>query len=131
MEQLEDGLTGKAFTEAELAQLVEAAIENDEPSALGALLHIGADPTGVAGAWLRSYANPDWSHLHHAIDVEIDAAAQAGVPPDLRLVRLLVEAGADTAAQNESGEFPIDMARRRGHDAAVRLLERIGRDRYG
>jgi hypothetical protein len=126
-DDLESALRAEPFTEDELSQLVESAIEHNNGAALTALLRSGADPNGTSRFWRRSYKPPDWSHLHHAIDVEIDAEWQWHIPAVLGLVRPLVMAGADISALNSKGSRPIDMARERCHTVAVAYLEAVER----
>jgi len=126
-DDLESELRAGLLTEDELSQLVESAIEHNNGRALIALLRGGADPNGTSRSWRRSYKAPDRSHLHHAIDVEIDAERQWNIPAVLSLVRPLVMAGADISALDSKERRPVDMARERGHKVAVAYLEAMER----
>jgi len=97
------------------------AIEKDNPARLAALLSAGVPPT---------YDSADgWTPLHHAVDVEGDAYSQDRIPCDLRLVRLVLEAGADVGAVYTARgrrKTPLDLATRYGHDAAVNAITTAG-----
>lgn len=70
---------------------MRAAIEHDDPARLVRLLRCGVAPV---------YRDQDdgWSPLHHAVDVEADFSHEAGTSRDLRLVRPLIDAGAEVNA---------------------------------
>jgi ankyrin repeat protein len=74
-------------------------------------------------------ADPDgqWTHLHHAIDVEADAAAQTGEPLTVEVTRLLLELGADPTIADHRGRTALQEAEYRGHVLALQL----GRDPTG
>ena len=66
--------------------------------------------------------------LHHAIDLEIDAASQADEPENAKtiLTKLLLDAGADMNGADSDGRAPLRMAIERGHKEAERLLQARG-----
>ncbi len=78
-----------------------------DPEMVQAFLDAGADPHHIDD--VASYGN---SPLHYA--------AQAG---SLEAVRLLLAVGADPTVENETGEYPRDLAARAGHDEVVAALE--------
>jgi ankyrin repeat protein len=98
---------------------LHAAIENGHINVITYLLASGADIE-----YLCSGMRP----LHHAIDLEIDAAAQADESddPEPALTRLLLDAGADINGKDTSGMTPLQMAVARGHKKAERLLRSRG-----
>ncbi len=63
--------------------------------------------------------------LHHAIDIEVDAAAQTGEPLTADLSRLLVARGADLG-HRWHGQTPLEAANERGHHLAVKVIEAVG-----
>ena len=64
--------------------------------------------------------------LHHAIDIEVDAAAQTGEPLAVELTELLVLRGADLG-HRWHGQTPLEAANERGHHLAVTVIEAEGR----
>ena len=66
--------------------------------------------------------------LHHAIDLEIDAATQATIlkEPEPVLTKILLDAGANVNGTDDSGMTPLQMAVDRGHKQAQRLLRSKG-----
>lgn len=63
--------------------------------------------------------------LHHAIDVEVDAAAQTGSPLSVEMTRMLVEFGADLN-HRWNGQTALGAAITRGHFLAEELLRSHG-----
>ena len=63
--------------------------------------------------------------LHHAIDIEVDAAAQTGEPLAVELTELLVLRGADLG-HRWHGQTPLEAANERGHHLAVKVIESAG-----
>jgi ankyrin repeat protein len=64
-------------------------------------------------------------------DTILHCAARAGYP---RVVRLLLQKGADASARNAAGQSPLDIAQSGGHAEAAALLRNAGnieRDYYG
>lgn len=63
--------------------------------------------------------------LHHAIDIEIDSAAQQNASefPEPTLTRLLLEAGASIDSHDYKGRTPLEFARVAGHKKAEALLK--------
>lgn len=59
--------------------------------------------------------------LHHAIDLEVDSAAQTGESLKVGLTRLLVERGADLD-HRWHGQTPLEVAEHRGHHLAVAVI---------
>jgi ankyrin repeat protein len=89
------------------------AIEQDQSDELRDLLDGGTPPT---------YIGEVWTPLHHAVDAESDFHTQTGVVPDLRLVRLLLDAGAEVnAVSNVDGRCvtPLDIAFDYANEAAI------------
>ncbi|ADG66728.1 hypothetical protein Plim_0884 [Planctopirus limnophila DSM 3776] len=62
------------------------------------------------------------SPLHWAVDSEADCARQMGTKPNVEIVRLLLEYGADPNSKNKHGT-PYDMAQRYGFSKACELLK--------
>ena len=98
---------------------LHAAIENEQIDVINYLLTSGADIEYPCGG-MRP--------LHHAIDLEIDAASQADEPENANttLTRLLLDAGADINGTDGEGKTPLQMALERGHEKAERLLRARG-----
>lgn len=101
-----DGANPNATSRQGAESALMAAVEHDQVEILRLLLQQGADV---------NYATvTGWTALHHAVDLEVDSCNQGGPPPDLRLVRPLLEAGArvDVAWHSDRGpRTPIEMAR--------------------
>jgi ankyrin repeat protein len=102
---------------------VRAAIEHDDPARLVRLLRSGVAPV---------YRDQDdgWSPLHHAVDVEADFSHEAGTSRDLRLVRPLIDAGAEVNAVWTSpggvAKTPLDIALDYLYEDAAAALRRAG-----
>ena len=81
------------------------------------------------GAGIDDAGSDDWSPLHAAIDMEVEIALfeldthGTSFAPSSTISALLLERGADPKAKNSRGETPLDLARERGHLAAVALLQ--------
>lgn len=100
--------------------LAHQAVENEDVAELLALLSAGGDVNEV-----EPYSG--FSLLHHAIDVERDAAAQTGEPLSVEMTRLLVEHGADLGLRDRDGRSPLQLAVSVGHLPAAEII----RDRQG
>ena len=73
-----------------------------------------------AGAAINEYVGQGWTPLAHAIDIESDAASQAGLSPDevsTELVELLLAAGAKPT------ERAFELARAYNNHKAMLLLQ--------
>jgi ankyrin repeat protein len=85
-----------------------------------------------AGADLNALTDYDgWTHLHHAVDIDVDSVSQASSDEqDFRerltfpTTRLLLSLGADPTIPNDKGETPLDMIMRWGEE----VWERFARD---
>jgi ankyrin repeat protein len=112
----------QAFPPSDIA--LYAVIEHDDPDGLRKLLASGAQPRYVG----RSGAH-GWTPLHHAVDCEGDYHNQANTPHDLRLIRPLLDAGAEVNAVYEgNGErrTPLDLAATYLHEPAVEAIRAAG-----
>lgn len=86
------------------------AVEQGDLASLVEILDRGADVD-----------DPDWDGatlLHHAIDIEVNGAAQSDQPLRAELTRLLVTRGANLGWRWR-GQTPLETALARGHDLAV------------
>lgn len=61
--------------------------------------------------------------LGHAVQMECEVHSTDGVLMDCRLVRPLLEAGADPLLPADNGQTALGHARRIKHESAVRLME--------
>jgi uncharacterized protein len=89
------GIGGPGWSRAHLA------VEHDDLPTLARLLSDGAD-----------VQDPDargCTLLHHAVDVEVDCAAQGG-PLHVDTTALLLARGADPLAADPGGQTPLDSA---------------------
>jgi ankyrin repeat protein len=100
---------------------LHAAIENEQVGVINYLLASGADV---------EYACGGMRPLHHAIDLEIDAATQTDEQEGAEAImtKLLIDAGADINERDNDGRTPLRMAIERGHKKAERLLRSRGAD---
>lgn len=98
---------------------LHAAIENRHIDVINHLLNSGADTEYICSG-MRA--------LHHAIDLEIDAATQANDPefPEPVITKILLNAGAKIDGKDISGKTPLQMAIERGHKRAEKLLRSRG-----
>jgi ankyrin repeat protein len=93
-------------------------------TALIAAAHLGHD--GVVRTLLRAGAPPDhvnnlgWTALIESI------VLGDGGPRHVATLKALIDAGADVNLADRSGTTPLALARSRGYDAMVALLERAG-----
>ncbi len=101
-----DGSLAGAYSEDGWTALHLVAYFGHLEAALVLLDH-GADPE------VRSRNRMENTPLHAAVANRQVAAA-----------RLLLERGADRAAQKDDGLTPLDLARENGHDAVIALLPR-------
>jgi ankyrin repeat protein len=103
-----DGVAGPGWSRAHVA------VEHEDLPALAQLLTDGAD---AEDADARGF-----TLLHHAVDVEVDGAAQTGQPLHVDTTALLLTRGANPLAEDASGQTPLDSAERRGHWLAAGLF---------
>jgi hypothetical protein len=95
-----------------------AAVEHERLDELRRLLDAGWD--------VDDPTDDGMTLLHHAIDIEVDAAAQTGEPLAVELTELLVLRGADLG-HHWHGQTPLEAANERGHHLAVTVIEAAGR----
>lgn len=98
---------------------LHAAIENMNVEIIKHLLDSGAYTEFVClGA----------TTLHHAIDIEIDAAIQMNAVelPEPVITQMLLDAGAKINGLDVGGQTPLQMAQSRGHKKAAGLLKSLG-----
>jgi|SRR5215468_2117825 len=98
---------------------LHAAIENWQIDIISYLLTSGAD---------TEYIFLGMRPLHHAIDLEIDAATQANdsEDPEPLITKILLDAGANINGKDHRGRTPLRMAIERGHKKAEKLLRSKG-----
>jgi ankyrin repeat protein len=93
------------------------AVELGHVDVVVELLRGGADVNWATGI--------GWTALHNAIDVEADAYTQGHGGRDLRVIEILLDAGANVNAPwsgSQGIETPIDVARTYGWQEAVDVL---------
>lgn len=96
------------------------AVEYYQPEIIELLCACGADAnTKKPGGW---------TPLHLAVDIEADSAHQEGRAPSTRLIRLLLEAGADPTIEDEQGMTAGDLAVEWQHAGASELLRHRGKE---
>jgi len=95
---------------------LHASIEGMQTEVLRYLLASGAD---------KEYMCSGMRPLHHAIDIEIDAATQENDSeyPEPKLTEILIDSGANINGEDSEGITPMQMAKRRGHKEAEKLLQ--------
>ena len=91
------------------------AIEQGEYEVVKTLLDLGAEVE-------RRTACGTWTPLLHAVDVVSDAAIQLCRPPDNRLIRLLLDHGANVRQRCSDGETAIELARKYLNPEAEKML---------
>jgi len=94
-----------------------------QPQTLRFLLEHGASPNDSYLVRLTP--------LGHAVQMECEVHSTDGVLMDGRLVRPLLEAGADPLLPADNGQTALDHARRTKHESAVRLMEEDRRSPSG
>ena len=115
-----------------------AAIEEESLPSVESLLVLGADPNAEIGK--ASYLLParmEWQHVNRLEAAELDTRyelryrtqrwtplLEAVETGDRRMVRLLLENGADPAHRTEDGMTALDLAERLGYDEIVGLLRK-------
>jgi ankyrin repeat protein len=88
------------------------------------LLATGVHPDAVPDLYTR----PLWSEVGLAIgDDDEEEGAAVLERPDLRFVELLLKYGADPLRRGEDKRCPLDLARERGAERVVEVLERFVR----
>ncbi|PPK88710.1 beta-lactamase regulating signal transducer with metallopeptidase domain [Neolewinella xylanilytica] len=143
--QLENGCTYEEIENDERTYLnrysgitpLAVAIQENHPRTVEALLAGGADPDGTFGrtTWLLP-EDTDWQEVRRMRDGDIAREGellyrssdwtpllQAVETGEQRLVRMLLEAGADKGHTTSDGISAISLARRLGHDDLVALLQ--------
>jgi uncharacterized protein len=132
---LAGAFSGDGFTALHLAAFM------GHPAAVRVLLERGANPNAVATSAEIGPVQP----LHSAAatrqleaarllivhGADVNARQAAGFTPlheaagngDVALGRVLLEAGADPTARKDDSQTPSDVARERGHDVILALLE--------
>src|SRR5262245_34922389 len=90
------------------------AIERTDTEQVRRLLDSGAD--------VRE-ARDGWTPLHHAVDIEVDSAAQTGGELHVDITALLVARGADPLRPDAQGVTPLEDAERRGHWLAAEVMK--------
>jgi ankyrin repeat protein len=90
-------------------------------TALIAAAHLGHD--GVVRQLIAAGAPLDHvNNLHWTAAIEAVVLGDGG-PRHQATLRALVDAGANLALADRTGRTPLELARSRGYDAMVRLLE--------
>ena len=92
------------------------AIERTDVDRLRRLLDAGAD--------IRE-ARDGWTPLHHAVDIEVDSAAQTGGALHVDITALLVARGADPLSPDTQGVTPLESAESRGHWLAGEVMRAL------
>ena len=115
-----------------------AAIEENSPASVETLLALGADPNTEIGktSYLLS-ERVDWEQINRLDNNELDhryeqryrtlrwtPLLEAVETGERRLVRLLLENGADPDHRTEDGLTALDLARQLGHDDIAALLSK-------
>jgi ankyrin repeat protein len=113
------------------------AIEENSPTTIRRLLGLGADPNGTSAK--TSYLLPDrvdWQHVNRLEAAELEhryalryrtrqwtPLLEAVETGERRLVRLLLEAGADPGHRTAEGLTALGLAEELGHDDIIQLLQ--------
>ena len=63
--------------------------------------------------------------MHHAVDIEVDSAAQTGGALHVDITALLVARGADPLGPDMQGMTPLESAESRGHWLATELMRAL------
>ncbi|KAK3382570.1 hypothetical protein B0T24DRAFT_601988 [Lasiosphaeria ovina] len=125
------GLTGTTWAEraggfllppeesAELLVPLARWDATDAPHRLDVARLLLADRAANPNCTMIEYAVWCWTPCDEVLAPLHVAAAQG----DVDMVKLLLEFGADPAKKDGHGETAVDMARKKGHDDVVRLLE--------
>jgi len=92
------------------------AIEQELIEIVELLLESGADVN-------RKTESGWWTPLVHAVEICSVAAINLRKPPDNRLVRLLLEHGADKRSRGSQGQDAVEMARSHLNNEAVKMLD--------
>ncbi len=100
----------QATNPARVCPLHSAAAHRDQEASL-----VMARKLIAAGADIEAEQAGGFHPLH-----------QAAAGNHLKLVDLLLEAGADPSCENDTGKTPLDLARERGHDAIIERLSGLG-----
>jgi len=93
---------------------LHVAVECYEPEIIEYLCTHGADPNARKPG--------GWTPLHLAVDIEADSGHQEERPPAVRLLEILLAAGADRGLPDDEGKTAKDLAIEWGHATAARLL---------
>jgi ankyrin repeat protein len=115
-------------TETALALVPRLDLAWRDPSSGWTLLHVAVEhrcaevveKLASVGVDLEAMDNTGWTPLCLAVDADIDAAAQAKAPCDLRMTRILVQLGCDP--NGGRGTSPTAIAKEYGNSDALRLL---------
>ena len=98
-----------------LAADLVGAIDNLELGRVNELFELGADPNGSDASGMP--------HLHHAIDIERDTAAQSDTALTADITEALLLAGADPTVE-WNGESALEFATSLGHSLAATAIRR-------
>jgi ankyrin repeat protein len=135
------------MADRDLIEALEEASFDGRIDEVQRLIGLGADPNALGRNWNALHAAIENMHshivryliekgadvettchnfrpLHHAIDIESDAATQAGDPgpPDPILTEILLRSGAEPNSLAPDGRTPLALARSYNHVRAVELL---------
>ncbi|MEQ1805874.1 MAG: ankyrin repeat domain-containing protein [Burkholderiaceae bacterium] len=114
----DEGTLGVLLTLGASAKLMTSRYDG---TALIAAAHLGHD--GVVRQLIQAGAPLDHvNNLHWTAVIEAIVLGDGG-PRHQACLRALVDAGANIALRDRSGQTPLQLARARGFDAMVRILE--------